>query len=158
MVPIDTSGLWGSTPGRPLSRQAEATYTPTVASVRHEVQGILPLPLPPMTSVVPVVPDMQALIAEALKQGIAAGLQSKAQGAPASHPQTEMWSSVASALAEAIPPSDQDSSAQLDSEEGEIRDGVTLEFVPGLPLLLTPVCMAGEPIRVLMRLRGNGWH
>lgn len=85
MLPINTSGLWGDVGPRPLSRNPEATFTPTAAGLRQE--GQLPVwpGLPQMATVPPSV-GIQDFLAEAIWQGIAAGLQQKAQPPQATAP------------------------------------------------------------------------
>lgn len=85
LFPINTSGLWGSGSdlqgpllhdvqfGAMGSRHVSATFTPTAAELRPELQ------LPSMS-----VPNIQELITSAIAQGIATGLQQRPATAQAS--------------------------------------------------------------------------
>lgn len=115
ILPIDTSGLWGINNNRSIPRPAEATFTCTAADLRPE--GSWNLGAPPSPSkfqIPPSMPGMQDFIAEAIRQGIAAGLQERAQLPLQPH-------SPATARPH-LSPAVEESSPSPTSEEGETRD------------------------------------
>lgn len=127
MLPINTSGLWGTIGPHFQGRSVEATFTPTAAGLRPE-EHLAPLPALYAPAAIPAMPSgYQDLIVEAIKQGIGAGLKERASGPQAEAPRVTSQAGGAPAPAALSQLPEPDCSPSLASEEGKIRESDLLD-------------------------------
>ncbi|XP_013922439.1 PREDICTED: DNA polymerase theta-like, partial [Thamnophis sirtalis] len=128
IIPINTSGLWGSRVSQPQGRSVEATFT-------LHGSGQLPpiLAMHSMPAMCFMTTSFQDIIAEAIKQGTAAGLQERAYETPTESPRAIPRAEVTPEMVEDLSPARYHRSQSPVSEEGEIREAELSEEERTIP-------------------------